>query len=102
MFPIVVESETSWLESLIKFVQELRREFKGRLKKVIALPSPEMRVYDSNVLVVLDRYDLKDVDLVVELALKVDERINPLVSSEEEGDVKAFLGEGGVEVEGCG
>ncbi len=100
MFPIVVESETSWLESLIRFVQELKRAFRERLKRVIALPSPEMRVYDSNVLVVLDRYDLKDVDLVVELALKVDERINPLVSSEGEGDIRAFLGEGGVEVEG--
>ncbi len=43
-------------------------------------------------LVVLDRYDLRDADAVVELALQIGERINPLVASaDEEDEVEAFL-----------
>ncbi|MDK2384453.1 MAG: hypothetical protein QI199_06580 [Candidatus Korarchaeota archaeon] len=102
MLPIVVEASASesWLDSVIKFSQELRSHFGRRLLRVIALPSPDQEVHDSNVLVVLDRYDLGDVDAVIEIASRIDERINPLVASaDEEDEVEAFLQAGGRDVQ---
>ena len=102
MLPIVVETSASesWLDSVIEFSRKLRSRFGRRLLRVIALPSPDQEVHDSNVLVFLDRYDPRDADAVVELALRVDERINPLVASaDEEDEVEAFLQAGGRDVQ---
>ena len=92
MLPIVIEMEMSdWTESLMEFARRLKRIFGRRLLKVIALPSPDVQVYDSNVLVVLDAFDRDDVRRVVKLGLDVDERINPLVVGRDEEDaIEAF------------
>ncbi len=102
MLPIVVETSVSgsWLNSVLKFAEKLRSRFGKRLIRVIALPDPDQEVYDSNVLVVLDSYDLRDAELVVELACEVDERINPLVAGEDEREeMEAFLEAGGKDVQ---
>lgn len=101
MLPIVIEMEMSdWTESLMEFARRLKRIFGRRLLKVIALPSPDVQVYDSNVLVVLDAFDRDDVRRVVKLGLDVDERINPLVVGRDEEDaIEAFLSEEGQSVE---
>ncbi len=92
MLPIVIEMEApDWAESLMEFTRRLRAAFGRRLVRVIALPSPDLQVYDSNVLVVLDGFDREDVRRVLELGLEVDERINPLVVGRDEEDaVEAF------------
>ena len=92
--PIVLEmrSRAEWRETLIRFAEELRKEFGDRLIRVIALPSPEDEVYDSNVLVVMDEPDQRDRMTVIEIAVRVGEKINPLVVGEDEEDaVRAFL-----------
>ncbi len=101
MLPIVIEMEApDWAESLMEFTRRLRAAFGRRLVRVIALPSPDLQVYDSNVLVVLDGFDREDVRRVLELGLEVDERINPLVVGRDEEDaVEAFTAEGGEGVE---
>ncbi len=92
MLPIVIEMGLpDWTESLMEFTRRLKRIFGSRLVRVVALPSPDLSVYDSNVLVVLDSFDREDVRKVVRLALEVDERINPLVAGKWEMDaVEAF------------
>lgn len=51
-------------------------------------------------LVVLDGFDRDDVRRVLEIALEVDERINPLVAGKWERDaVEAFISEGGEDIE---
>ena len=101
MFPIIVEvSSQEWLDSVLSFSRRLMMAYGGRLKRVIALPSPDQRVYESNVLVVLADYSSEDMDRVVEIALEVDERIVPLVAGEGEEDVvEAFQWAGGKDVE---
>ncbi len=101
MLPIVIEMGLpDWTESLMEFTRRLKRIFGSRLVRVVALPSPDLSVYDSNVLVVLDSFDREDMRKVVRLALEVDERINPLVAGKWERDaVEAFTSEGGADIE---
>ncbi len=100
MLPIVIEMGLpDWSESLMEFAHRLKSAFGSRLVRIIALPSPDLSVYDSNVLVVLDRFDREDVRRVLELAIEVDERINPLVAGKWERDaVEAFISEGGADI----
>ena len=93
MFPIIIEMQGPeiWRESVLKFTRKLREVFGDRLLRVIALPSPDDQVYESNVLVVLRKASLDDVSKVVEVAVESGERINPLVVDEGDEAVMKFL-----------
>ncbi|MGC9104799.1 MAG: hypothetical protein ACP5JF_08465 [Candidatus Methanodesulfokora sp.] len=94
MPPIVLEmrSKSDWRDMVIRFAEELKKAFGERLIRVIALPSPDDEVYDSNVLVVIDRPDQKDRMAVIKIAVKTGDKLNPLVAGEEEEDaIRAFL-----------
>ncbi len=94
MLPIVLEMRGSegWAVSIIKFAEALMLHFGVRLKRVIALPSPDDQVYDSNVLVVIENPTLDDVRRVMELAVRSGERLNPLVVDEgDEEAVRVFM-----------
>lgn len=84
---------------MLRFAERLKAHFGRRLVRVIALPSPDQEVYEPNVLVLLDKYDSRDVDIVVKLASEVDERINPLIASVDERDEDTFLHAGGRDVQ---
>ncbi len=101
MLPIVLEMRGSegWAVSIIKFAESLLLHFGVRLKRVIALPSPDDQVYDSNVLVVIENPTLDDVRRVMELAVRSGERLNPLVVDEgDEEAVRVFMSSGGRDV----
>ncbi len=100
MFPIIVEeSSHEWLDVILSYASKLRETYGDRLVRVVALPSPDQEVYESNVLVVLDRYSSEDMEKVVELALEVNDRINPLVASKDEVDaLEAFYWTGGKDI----
>ncbi len=100
MFPIIIEMQGPeiWRESVLKFTRKLREVFGDRLLRVIALPSPDDQVYESNVLVVLRKASLDDVSKVVEVAVESGERINPLVVDEGDEAVMKFLAAGGRDV----
>ncbi|MGC8932789.1 MAG: hypothetical protein ACP5KE_07260 [Candidatus Methanodesulfokora sp.] len=94
MPPIVLEmrSKSDWRDMVIRFAEELKKAFGERLIRVIALPSPDDEVYDSNVLVVIDRPDQEDRMAVIKIAVKTGDKLNPLVAGEEEEDaIRAFL-----------
>jgi intergrase/recombinase len=94
MLPIVLEMRgpEGWTASIIKFAEGLMLHFGKRLKRVIALPSPDDQVYDSNVLVVIEKPTLDDVKIVMELAVRSGERLNPLVVDEgDEEAVRIFM-----------
>ncbi|MDK2384729.1 MAG: hypothetical protein QI199_08010 [Candidatus Korarchaeota archaeon] len=101
MLPIIVEMRVpeGWRKTVLRFASELRELFGDRLLRVIALPNPEDGVYESNVLVVLEGADQEDVMRVMEVAVSVDERLNPLVVDEEDEEaVRMFLRAGGRDV----
>ncbi len=94
MLPIIVEMGVpeSWRKAVLRFASELGELFGDRPIRVIALPHPEDEVYESNVLVVLRGAAQEDVMRVMEVAVGVDERLNPLVVDEEDEEaVRMFL-----------
>ncbi len=93
-------SRADWNNEHMRFAEELKKAFGERLIRVIALPSPDDEVYDSNVLVVIDRPDQEDRMAVIKIAVKTGDKLNPLVAGEEEEDaIRAFLAAGGRDVE---
>ncbi len=90
---INLRSPKDWREKVQLFVSKLESIMGGRLVSVIALPSEEELLYDSNVLVVLDEIREGDLERVASVA---PDGVNPLVVPEEdEGAVEAFLLLGG-------
>ncbi len=101
MLPIIVEMEgpEDWRERILRFADSLRNLFGERLLRVIALPDPDMEIYESNVLVVLREAKQEDVMKVMDVAMKVDEKLNPLVLDEGDEDaVNMFIRAGGYDV----
>ncbi|MEM4478205.1 MAG: hypothetical protein QXH90_07570 [Candidatus Korarchaeum sp.] len=96
MLPIVLEmtSESSWREAVMRFAEELKKVFGDRLLRVIALPSPDDDVYDSNVLVIMSKPNQSDRMEVVRIAVEVGDKLNPLVTDEDERTVRLFLAAG--------
>jgi len=86
-----------WREKVASFASALERAFGPRLEAVVALPDPEDRLYDSNVLVVLSGpVTLEDHSTVARLT---PEGISPLVTSgDDRASLEAFLLAGGKEV----
>ncbi|MEM2604831.1 MAG: hypothetical protein QW353_08040, partial [Candidatus Korarchaeum sp.] len=101
MLPIVLEmtSESSWREAVMRFAEELKKVFGDRLLRVIALPSPDDDVYDSNVLVIMSKPSQSDRMEVVRIAVEVGDKLNPLVTDEDERTIRLFLAAGGRDVE---
>ncbi|MGB9630811.1 MAG: hypothetical protein ACPL09_02360 [Candidatus Methanodesulfokora sp.] len=91
--------EVSWNGEDIAFARKLMEALPNRLVRVIALPSPDDEVYESNVLVVLKEIRPEDFELVSRVASEVGERVNPLLAGEEERDVlELFMAHGGRDV----
>ena len=100
MYSVAVNlrSPREWRLKVQKFISRLEDSFKNRLVSVIALPSPEDSLYDSNVLVMLDK--LKQGDLREVASLAPDE-VSPLVVPKEDREaVEAFFLRGGTRVAG--
>jgi len=77
----------------------LRSAFGTRLLRIIALPSPEDEVYESNILVVIKSATQEDVRKVMDIAVRSGENLNPLVVNEEDEEaVVKFIGSGGMEI----
>jgi len=95
MLPIVLEMQgpERWRNTVIIFAQSLRSAFGTRLLRVIALPSPEDEVYESNILVVIKSATQEDVRKVMDIAVRSGENLNPLVVNEEDEEAVAkFMG----------
>ncbi len=71
-------------DKLSAFVERLEREFDGRLRLVVALPTPDDRLYESNVLIVLDEVRRED-SLIVASAAPED--VSPLLVPQEDREV---------------
>ena len=99
--------DAPWGELLATFLQELGELIPGRVRLVVALPSPEDRLYDSNVLVVLDEHDPEATMLVMRAAVRAEDRLgvggvlSPLIVGPEDRDaVERFREHGGKVLEG--
>ncbi|MDK2463255.1 MAG: hypothetical protein QI223_00555, partial [Candidatus Korarchaeota archaeon] len=86
-----------WGTELASFASALERAFGPRLEAVVALPDPEDRLYDSNVLVVLaGPGTLEEHSRVASLT---PEGVSPLVTSGDDmATLEAFLLAGGREL----
>jgi len=88
-----------WRNTVMSFAQSLRSAFGTRLLRIIALPSPEDEVYESNILVVIKSATQEDVRKVMDIAVRSGENLNPLVVNEEDEEaVVKFIGSGGTEI----
>jgi len=102
MLPIVMEMSSSkkWRAAILKLVEKLEFALSDRLVRVVALPSPDDEVYESNVLVVLREIRPEDFEIVSRIASEVGEKVNPLLAREDEKDVlELFVFHGGRDVE---
>ncbi|MEM0296064.1 MAG: hypothetical protein QW221_07865, partial [Candidatus Korarchaeum sp.] len=88
-----------WDDEHVRFAEELKKVFGDRLLRVIALPSPDDDVYDSNVLVIMSKPNQSDRMEVVRIAVEVGDKLNPLVTDEDERTIRLFLAAGGRDVE---
>ena len=86
----------SWLKLVRTFSDELEKELGEELLRVMALPSPDDLVYESNVLIVVREARPEVVKLVSRLALMAQERVGVsglnflVVSEREQWAQKAF------------
>ena len=86
-----VKASDSWLKLVRRFERILRDKLGDNLVRIIARSSPEDLVYESNVLVVVRRADLKALREVSRAALEAMERtglegISPMTVEEGELD----------------
>ncbi|MDK2372937.1 MAG: hypothetical protein QI197_06120 [Candidatus Korarchaeota archaeon] len=91
---IDLTTDKSWREMLSIFLLELER-IPGVLK-LIALPSPDDRIYESNVLVVVREYSYELVLRIMEAAVRAERRagvhgiLSPTVATPDEPVVSEF------------
>ncbi|MGC9068845.1 MAG: hypothetical protein ACP5IZ_07690, partial [Thermoprotei archaeon] len=86
---LILDVRSDKWKAVIKFVELLYESLKDNLVSIIALPD-EVMLYDSNVLVVVERLD-RDVSLkIAEAALKVNEQfkstISYMITTKEDGE----------------
>jgi len=104
MLPVVVnlQAERLWQQAVSLLAERLKASLGSRLRAVIALPSSGERVLDSNVLVVIESKQSRDLDLVLEAVLEVEEElslegeISPMLASPSERDLIEAFEERGV------
>ncbi len=90
--------DREWRQLLSNFLREL--ESIPGVIRLIALPSPEDRLYESNVLVVVDEYSYELVLRIMEAAARAERRsgirgvLSPTVATQDEPVVREFEGEG--------
>ncbi len=92
------DANKRWISLLEAFKQELESILGSNLVKLVALPSSNSSVYESNVLVIVREASLQTISKVSEAALRAQEKtglsgLNPLTISEcEEWIKRAFEG----------
>ena len=89
--------DSSWLGLVKTFEGLLRSRLGRRFRRVIARSGPEDTVYESNVLVVVDRVDVETIRIVAEAVGEAQRRagvegLNPMtIGEEEESTVEVFM-----------
>ncbi len=85
-----LKADRRWIELIERFKADLLERFGDSLLKIVALYSPNDRVYESNVLVVVKKGDQETVERVIEAAIEAERSmglegvISPLVVGPEE------------------
>jgi len=87
---LILDLKSDRWRALNKFIEMLYKLLDDNLVSIIALPDDALTIYDSNVLVVVERLD-RDVSLkVAEAALKVNEQfkstISYMITTKEDGE----------------
>ncbi len=100
---ISFNTSKAWINLLEFFREELESVLGSELIRLVALPSSNSLVYESNVLVVVREASLKTISKVSEAALKAQMKagvtgLNPLTISESEEWIKKAF-EGAEEIE---
>ncbi|RLG46892.1 MAG: hypothetical protein DRO06_03680 [Thermoproteota archaeon] len=92
-----LKAESRWRALVREFVRELEESLPGKVRLVAALPSPEDRIYESNVLVVLEEDTPETTMEVVRAAARAEDalgahgEISPLVVGPDDRDaIEAF------------
>ena len=89
-------SNKTWMKAVVKFSKKLRDRLGEKLRYVIASPSEDLLVYDSNVLVVVDAEDFEVRKDVIEIEGEVEKEfswkigISPLITKEN-NEAKLFI-----------
>ena len=89
-------SNEAWMKAVVKFSKKLRDRLGEKLRYVIASPSEDLLVYDSNVLVVVDAEDFEVRKDVIEIEGEVEKEfswkigISPLITKEN-NEAKLFI-----------
>ncbi len=89
-------SNEAWMKAVVKFSKKLRDRLGEKLRYVIASPSEDLLVYDSNVLVVVDAEDFEVRKDVIEVEGEVEKEfswkigISPLITKEN-NEAKLFI-----------
>ena len=89
-------SNEAWMKAVVKFSKKLRDRLGEKLRYVIASPSEDLLVYDSNVLVVVDAEDFEVRKDVIEIEGEVEKEfswkigISPLITKEN-NEIKLFI-----------
>ncbi len=103
MLPVVVnfQVEEHWQQAMSLLAERLRASLGSRLKAIIALPSSAERMLESNVLIVVERRESRDLERVLEAVLEVERELKlegeiaPMIASQSERDlIEAFEEEG--------
>ncbi|RLG51246.1 MAG: hypothetical protein DRN96_05735 [Thermoproteota archaeon] len=81
-------SRGEWVRLVREFERLLRAKLGSRLRKVIARSSPDDMVYESNVLVIVDKADLSAMRAVAKAALEAQEKtglegLSPMTTEED-------------------
>ncbi len=85
-----LKADRRWIELIERFKADLLERFGDSLLKIVALYSPNDRIYESNVLVVVKKGDQETVERVIEAAIEAERSmglegvISPLVVDPEE------------------
>jgi uncharacterized protein YlzI (FlbEa/FlbD family) len=87
---LILDLKSDRWRALNRFIELLYNLLNDNLVSIIALPEDTITIYDSNVLVVVERLD-RDVSLkVAEAALKVNEQfkstISYMITTKEDGE----------------
>ena len=89
-YVVDLKADMRWIKLVEKLKTKLLKRFNGEVLKIVALYSPEDRLYDSNVLVVVREDSAEVVEGVIKAALEAEEEmglegvISPLVVGPEE------------------
>jgi len=96
LLPLIIRPSEPWDMAVSLFAMRLRDRLGEKLRYVIASPSEDLLVYDSNVLVVVNVEDFEVRKDVVEVESEVEKEfswkigISPLITKEN-NEIKLFI-----------